>query len=121
MPVTGPDFVSIQVRDLEGSARFYEEHLGLVRQPGPPHAVVFATQPIALALREPVAGFDLAATPAPSGGVALWLLAPDAQEIHDALVAAGVPILSAPIDGPFGRTFTFADPDGYAITLHSRG
>ena len=25
-----------------------------------------------------------------------------------------------PIDGPFGRTFTFADPDGYRITLHDR-
>jgi len=25
-----------------------------------------------------------------------------------------------PIDGPFGRTFTFADPDGYHVTLHDR-
>jgi predicted enzyme related to lactoylglutathione lyase len=25
---------------------------------------------------------------------------------------------SEPIDGPFGRTFTFADPDGYLITLY---
>ncbi|MET0418102.1 MAG: VOC family protein, partial [Actinoplanes sp.] len=24
------------------------------------------------------------------------------------------------IDGPFGRTFTFADHDGYQITLHDR-
>ncbi|MGO8955841.1 MAG: VOC family protein, partial [Streptosporangiaceae bacterium] len=24
-------------------------------------------------------------------------------------------------DGPFGRTFTFADPDGYQVTLHDRG
>ncbi|MBK0296988.1 VOC family protein, partial [Bacillus sp. S34] len=22
--------------------------------------------------------------------------------------------------GPFGRTFTFADPDGYQVTLHDR-
>ena len=29
--------------------------------------------------------------------------------------------VAAPIDGPFGRTFTFADPDGYQITLHDRG
>jgi predicted enzyme related to lactoylglutathione lyase len=29
-------------------------------------------------------------------------------------------IVSAPIDGPFGRTFTFADPDGYQVTLHDR-
>ncbi len=29
-------------------------------------------------------------------------------------------IVAAPVDGPFGRTFTFADPDGYRITLHDR-
>ena len=39
----------------------------------------------------------------------------------DALVAAGTTIVSAPVDGPFGRTFTFADPDGYQVTLHDRG
>jgi predicted enzyme related to lactoylglutathione lyase len=121
MSVNGPDFISIQVSDLDASAAFYEQHLGLTRQPGPPHAVVYATQPIAFALREPVPGFDPTATAEPSGGVALWFHAPDAQDIHDRLVAADVPIASAPIDGPFGRTFTFVDPDGYRVTLHDRG
>lgn len=120
MPVTGPDFISIQVADLEASAAFYEEHLGLVRQPGPPHAIVYDTKPIAFALREPTGGFDPSAAPAPSGGTALWFHAEDAQRIHDRLVAAGVAISSAPVDGPFGRTFTFLDPDGYRITLHDR-
>jgi predicted enzyme related to lactoylglutathione lyase len=116
MPVIGPDFVSLQVRDIERAAAFYEQHLGLSRRPGPPHAVVFDTKPIAFAVR------DLTGEPIdqPGRGVALWLHAPDAQEIHDGLVAAGVPIVSAPIDGPFGRTFTFADPDGYEVTLHDR-
>ena len=35
-------------------------------------------------------------------------------------VAFLLTIVSAPIDGPFGRTFTFADPDGYQVTLHDR-
>ncbi len=42
------------------------------------------------------------------------------EDIHDALAAAGPTIISAPADGPFGRTFTFSDPDGYQVTLHDR-
>jgi predicted enzyme related to lactoylglutathione lyase len=117
MTVTGPDFISLQVGDLDRAAAFYEQHLGLARIPGPPHAVVFGTSPVALAVRESLPGTDLAR---PGAGVALWLLADDAQALHDSLAGAGVPIVSAPIDGPFGRTFTFADPDGYAITIHDK-
>ncbi len=122
MPVTGPDFISLQVRDLDASRLFYEQYLGLVRSPaGPPHAVVFDTAPIAFALRDVVPGTDLDALAQPGLGVALWMLATDTQAIHDALAADGHPIVSAPLDGPFGRTFTFADPDGYHVTLHDRG
>ncbi len=37
-----------------------------------------------------------------------------------AVIAAAAMASAAPIDGPFGRTFTFADPDGYQVTLHDR-
>ncbi|OJU40713.1 MAG: glyoxalase [Microbacterium sp. 69-10] len=121
MSVTGPDFISLQVRDLAASQAFYERYLGMVRSPaGPPHAVLFETTPIAFALRDIVPGTDLASAPYPGIGAAVWLHATDVQEIHDALVADGHSIVAAPIDGPFGRTFTFADPDGYRITLHDR-
>ena len=121
MPVTGPDFLSLQARDLGVSRAFYEKYLGLVRSPtGPPHAVVFDTKPIAFALRDVVPGTDLASVAQPGIGAAIWLHATDVQAIHDALAADGHPIVAAPIDGPFGRTFTFADPDGYRITLHDR-
>lgn len=121
MPVTGPDFISLQVADLDASQAFYEQYLGLVRsQAGPPHAVVFETTPTAFALRDIVPGTDLASAPQPGIGAAIWLHATDVQEIHDALVADAHTIVSAPIDGPFGRTFTFADPDGYQLTLHDR-
>jgi len=120
--VTGPDFISLQVRDLGRSAAFYEQYLGLKRSDaGPPHAVVFGTKPIAFAVRDVVAGTDLDAIAQPGQGMGLWLHAPDAQDIHDALAAAGTTIVAAPVDGPFGRTFTFADPDGYQVTLHDRG
>jgi len=122
MPVTGPDFLAIQVRDLDAAATFYETRLGLRRAPvSPPHAVVFATEPIAFAVREPLPGLDLdTVSPHPGTGIALWLHADNAQALHDDLEAAGVPILAAPIDGPFGRTFTFRDPDGYAVTIHDQ-
>ena len=121
MPVTGPDFISLQARDLAASQAFYEHYLGLVRSPaGPPHAVVFETTPIAFALRDVVPGTDLGSAARPGIGAAIWLHATDVQAIHDALVADGLSIVSAPVDGPFGRTFTFADPDGYHVTLHDR-
>ena len=122
MPVTGPDFIALQVRDLDAAADFYETRLGLRRAPvSPPHAIVFDTSPVSLAVREPLPGVDLdAVTPQPGTGIALWLHADDAQTLHDDLSAAGVPILAAPIDGPFGRTFTFRDLDGYAITIHDQ-
>lgn len=121
MPVTGPDFISLQARDLGASQAFYEQFLGLVRSPaGPPHAVVFETTPITFALRDVLPGTDLSSPARPGIGAAIWLHATDVQAIHDDLVAAGHTIVSAPVDGPFGLTFTFADPDGYHITLHDR-
>lgn len=121
MPVTGPDFISLQVRDLDASRAFYERFLGLVPAPAsPPGAVVFQTTPAAFAVRTALPGTDLDAAPAPGTGVALWLHATDVQGIHDALVAAGRTIAAAPADGPFGRTFTLVDPDGYRVTLHDR-
>ncbi|GAC69600.1 VOC family protein [Gordonia soli] len=121
MPATGPDFISLQVRDLPASQAFYEKHLGLIRsQAGPPHAVVFDTAPIAFAVRDVIPGTDLDNVPQPGVGAAIWLHANDVQQIHDSLVADGHTIVSPPIDGPFGRTFTFTDPDGYHVTLHDR-
>jgi len=121
MPVTGPDFVSLQARDLDASRAFYERYLGLVRSPsGPPHAVVFDTAPIAFALREVAPGTDLESVAQPGVGAGIWLHATDVQTIHDAMAADGHAVVVAPFDGPFGRTFTFADPDGYQVTLHDR-
>ncbi|HZU94453.1 MAG TPA: VOC family protein [Microbacterium sp.] len=121
MTATGPDFISLQSRDRELSAAFYEKYLGLTRvEKAPPHAVVFATTPIAFAIRDVMPGVDLDSASAPGLGMSVWMHAPDAQNIHDALAEDGIPIAVAPFDGPFGRTFAFVDPDGYQITLHDR-
>ena len=64
MTVTGPDFIALQVSDLERSAEFYENALGLRRAPAsPPGAVLFATTPIPFAVREPLPGVDLSEAP----------------------------------------------------------
>ncbi|MFC4856005.1 VOC family protein [Actinophytocola glycyrrhizae] len=122
MDVTGPDFLALQVRDLDRAAEFYETHLGLRRLPAsPPGAVVFDTAPIPFALREPLPGVDLdAASPHPGLGVALWFHSDDAQYLYERLVATGISIVTAPFDGPFGRTFAFSDLDGYTVTLHDK-
>ncbi len=119
MAITGPDFIALQVRDLEKAAAFYENVVGLKRAPfSPPHAVVFDTQPT-FAVREPAPGVDLTAGPA-GLGVALWLHDPEAAALHATVAAAGATIVQEPFEGPFGTTFVFQDLDGYLITVHDR-
>jgi predicted enzyme related to lactoylglutathione lyase len=116
--VFGPDFLAIQVRDLQRSAGFYEREFGLQRAAGsPPGVVAFQTSPIPFAVREPLPGTNLDAGPA-GLGVSLSLHADDAQALHDQLKSRGVPILVDPFDTPYGPTFVFEDPDGYAIAIH---
>ena len=113
----GPDFIALQVRDLEASRRFYTEHLGLVPAGrSPPDAVVFETKPIPFAIRKPL--LDLDAASHLGWGVSLWVACDDAEGLHTRLTSAGVPIIAPPADGPFGRFFVFRDPDGYAVTAH---
>lgn len=119
MTVTGPDFLALQVRDLEEAAEFYETRIGLKRVPqAPPGAVLFATSPIPFAVREPLPDVDLDGVDRPGIGVALWFNCDDSQALHDSLAESGVEILRAPASSPFGLTFTFVDPDGYAVTVH---
>ncbi len=116
--VIGPSFLALQVRDLEAAASFYETELGLRRTAqSPPGAVVFDTSPIAFAVREPLPGVDLDSG-RPGLGVALWVAAENAAELHRSLSEHDVPILTEPFDGPFGFTFVLRDPDGYAVTVH---
>ena len=119
MTVSGPGFISLQVRDIDRAAAFYEQYLGFTRQAGPPHAVVFDTKPAAFAVRDALPGVDLDAAPL-GAGVGIWLHAADATGVHETMLADGIAIAVEPAQGPFGFTFTFVDPDGYLITLHDR-
>jgi hypothetical protein len=48
--------------------------------------------------------------------IQLWWRASDAQALCERAAADGITIFAEPFEGPFGRTFTMADPDGYRIT-----
>jgi predicted enzyme related to lactoylglutathione lyase len=116
--IDGPDFIALQVRDLEAAAVFCEKNLGLRRTPAsPPGAIVFDTKPVPLAVREPLPGTDLDAG-RPGLGVALWFSTPDAQALHDQLTANDVKILTPVSESPFGPMFSFVGPEGYVLTAH---
>jgi len=115
-----PGFISIAVSDVSRSAAFYERHLGGVRDTFDfgPDAVAFVGWPtFALsAARRP-------GQPGPSPettSIHLWWRASDAQALYERMVEAKIHILTEPFDGPFGRTFTMADPDGYRITIYEK-
>lgn len=115
--ITGPDFIGLQIEDLNAAKAFYGDVLGMKVQAERPDAVIFASQPIPFACRTPLE--DLSDAKKRGQGVALWFACADADALHDELSAQNVPIAFKPKDGPFGRYFAFVDPFGYTITAHT--
>ncbi len=116
----GPDFITLRVRDLEASRHFYADVIGFkssaeVR----PNAFAFSTKPIAFAVRK--TEVDLDAVSQLGHGVILWFKADDSVALHKQLKEGGVIIVEGIADSPFGKTFTFRDPDGYLISVHDGG
>jgi predicted enzyme related to lactoylglutathione lyase len=114
----GPDFISLQVRDLSASRAFYIETLGLTEDTrfSAPDFILFDTNSIPFALRE--AKVNMNDAQQRGWGMTLWIDCDHVNELHARLEAAGATIITPPFDGPFGRTFVFADPDGYRITAN---
>jgi predicted enzyme related to lactoylglutathione lyase len=119
--VTGsPGFISIAVSDAQKSAAFYERYLGAVRDTFDfgPDAVAFVGWPTFAVSSVPRPGQS---GPSPeTTTIQLWWRASDAQALHDLVASDGIRILVEPFDGPFGRTFVMADPDGYRITIYEK-
>jgi catechol 2,3-dioxygenase-like lactoylglutathione lyase family enzyme len=116
--IKGPDFIALQVPDVEKSAEFYSDILGLKRAPkSPPDAVLFLTSPIPFAVRKP---HQPLGNQPPGLGVALWFLCDNSIELYAKLKAKNVTLLDEPESGPFGMTFHFKDIDGYVITIHDK-
>lgn len=122
MPTTAvtpsPGFISISVSDAQRSAAFYEKYLGAIRDTFDfgPDAAAFVGWP-AFAVN---AARGQASPSAATSPIQLWWRASDAQTLYDKVSADGVTILQEPFDGPFGRTFALADPDGYRVTIYEK-
>ena len=114
----GPDFISLQVRDLAASRAFYTDVLGFTidERFDTPEAVVFDTNSIPFGLSQ--ARVNLDETSQPGSGVTLWIDCDNVDELHARMAGTGASIVREPFDSPFGRAFIIADPDGYRITVN---
>lgn len=115
--VKGPDFIALQVKNLETAKQFYKNVVGL--EPAlqsPPDAVVFNTKPVAFALRKPLV--KLEEVNILGHGVSLWFGVQHVTALLEQLKTNNVEIVRPLSESPFGKTFTFRDPDGYLITAH---
>lgn len=95
----GPDFLALQVRDLQRAVAFYEHQLGLTRAPGAPPA--WSCSPPRQFRSESASRCRVpTSTPGHPGSGSVSLRVDDAQALHDTLKAHGTPILTAPFDTP---------------------
>ncbi len=114
----GPDFISLQVRDISASRAFYTQILGFTTDErfDAPDFVLFDTTTIPFAIS--TAKIDLTSIPQPGLGITLWLDCDNIDELHARLVSSSTTIITPPFNGPFGRTLIFSDPDNYRITAN---
>jgi len=117
--ISGPDFITVLVSDLEASYNFYKEKIGLKESPEKqPNAHAFTTKPCGLAIRQSP---DRSKIDNPGHGITVWLHTSDATALHNDLKKRGVPIAGDLRKSPFGMTFSFKDPDGYILAVHDGG
>lgn len=115
--LSGPSFVTLLVENLETSRAFYRDKIGLKESAEKrPNAQAFDTKPCGLALRQREPESPKAASP--GQGILVWFHAADSKAMHDQLKAKEVVIAREMENGPFGKTFSFQDPDGYVLGIY---
>ena len=110
---TRPCFAAFHVEDVEASARFYRDGLGIAleRDEGREHEEVSWHAPyFHFAL------FPQGAAPEPR----LGFFVEDLDAAHERLVAMGATVEQAPYEAPWGRDARYLDPDGNLISLTER-
>jgi len=112
------DFVAIPVREKDAAARFYEDTLGLERDPRATHGwPEYRVGETVLAIVVPSEiGWEF--TPTPPGAVAIRVR--DVAEARRKLEHAGVAFMGETIDSGVCHMAFFKDPDGNGLMLHHR-
>ncbi len=110
------DFVSVPVQDIERSAKFYGETLGIKRSPSPGGFPEFETGNVSLYLVDPTKmGGTFAPHPSP-----IALRVPDVAEGRRQLEQAGVEFQGELLDTGVCHMASFRDSEGNALMLHRR-
>jgi predicted enzyme related to lactoylglutathione lyase len=112
------DFIAVPTQDLERAARFYEETLGLERNPNSTDTwIEFETGNVTLGLVQPeLAGMPF--VPLPFASVVLRV--PEVDAARAALEQAGVEFTMETFDSGVCNGAAFNDPDGNGLMIHRR-
>jgi lactoylglutathione lyase len=121
-------YVILYVDDLDRSARFYRDVVGVPLRFADDAFAEFDTNGTRFGLFPRARLPDLlgpAAVAEPTGGPVSWrpgaevcFMVPDVDRHADRLRAAGAEVLSGPTDRPWGhRTLHLRDPDGHVVEL----
>ena len=112
------DFIAVPTKDRERAAKFYEETLGLKRNPNSTDTwVEFETDNVTLAIVDP----ESAGQPfAPLPFASIVLRVPDVDEAKQRLADAGIEFLGETFDSGVCNGAAFKDPDGNGLMLHRR-
>jgi predicted enzyme related to lactoylglutathione lyase len=108
--IKGLDYVGLTTRDVPRARAFFRDKLGLQTEDDQGDVFSqFTTRDGAMwALKQPHATGD-------AGSVALYLRVEDVDAAYATWRERGVETVSEPSDQPFGRTFSFRDPDGRVL------
>ena len=122
MKVTGFSHVTIKVRDLPASLRFYVDLLGMRLVHRGEHDVYLEWGAAWLCLQERERGHGAPPPQEPEWGVdhvAFHIDQADFDAAVDALRQAGVTIVRGPVQRGLGWSVNFLDPDGAQLELHT--
>lgn len=120
--------VALWVGDLERSANFYRDVIGVpleysdAHEPeNLPHYETMWGEWSSQGPVEPNLWFNLyPMRDKPTSGAQLGFPAPSLGEVHDRASKAGVRIVAEPREVPWGREAVYEDPDGNLVTVTER-